>query len=135
MAVAGSVAWRRPRWVLEPRRSFSPVVCEAQHPRGRTRGCSIASASVSGHYSRRTEEAYVGWIRHYTTAKSWARTFPGSRGGAGEAAATASRGAHARRGRRRSERAARHAETHGGAPLRGGAPPVRVRQAPHQGRG
>ncbi len=50
---------------------------------------------------------------------------PGGR--AGEAAAAASRGPHARRGTRCPERAARHAETHGGAPLRGGAPPVRVR--------
>src|SRR5204863_3286846 len=181
MAVTGSVAWRRPRWVLAPRRCFSPVVREARQPYGQGPRLldRVRERIRTRHYSRRTEKAYVGWIRRYILfhgrrhpremgAEELSRYHfargrcegerldaePGAGGPAvslprgpgpgrslapggraGEAAATASRGPHARRGTRRSERAARHAETHGGAPLRGWAPLVRVRQAPHQGRG
>src|SRR6266516_3324172 len=116
MAVAGSVAWRRSRWVLAPRRCFSPVVREARQPYGQGPRLldRVRERIRTRHYSRRTEKAYVGWIRRYIlfhgrrhpremgaeelspflsslavdakvsastqTARSWVRTFPGSRG-------------------------------------------------------
>src|SRR5881396_3476085 len=82
MAVTGSVAWRRPRWVLAPRRCFSPVVREARQPYGQGPRLldRVRERIRTRHYSRRTEKAYIGGIRRYTTAKYWARTFPGSRG-------------------------------------------------------
>src|SRR5439155_5739162 len=172
----------RPRWVLAPRRCFSPVVREARQPYGQGPRLldRVRERIRTRHYSRRTEKAYVGLDPSLHPVSRPAASPGDGRGGAfalplfargrcegerldaepgaggppvalprgpgpgrslapggraGEAAATASRGPHARRGTRRSERAARHAETHGGAPLRGWAPLVRVRQAPHQGRG
>src|SRR5438552_565931 len=67
MAVAGSVAWRRPRWVLAPRRCFSPVVREARQPYGQGPRLldRVRKRIRTRHYSRRTEKAYVGWIRRY----------------------------------------------------------------------
>src|SRR5882724_3064484 len=129
MAVVGSVAWRHPRWVLARRRSFAPVVREAEHPYGQGPRLldRVRERIRTRHYSRRTEKAYVGWIRRYilfhgrrhpremgseelsrflsslavdakvsastqnqalaallfSTARFWARTFPGSRGSCG----------------------------------------------------
>ncbi len=67
MAVAGSVAWRRPRWVLARRRSFAPVVREAEPPYGQGPRLldRVRERIRTRHYSRRTEKAYVGWIRRY----------------------------------------------------------------------
>ena len=67
MAVTGSVALRRPRWVLAPRRCFSPVVREARQPYGQGPRLldRVRERIRTRHYSRRTEKAYVGWIRHY----------------------------------------------------------------------
>src|SRR5437762_8889320 len=67
MAVTGSVAWRRPRWVLAPRRCFSPVVREARQPYGQGPRLldRVRERIRTRHYSRRTEKAYVGWIRRY----------------------------------------------------------------------
>jgi hypothetical protein len=53
--------------VLARRRSFAPVVREAEHPYGQGPRLldRVRERIRTRHYSRRTEKAYVGWIRRY----------------------------------------------------------------------